>query len=232
MEGDCSTGWPRWSASATTTHPALPSHGRISERTSVHWDEWSSNPAEAAGKSTFDIATLLIPGGGEAAAAAKGGRAAADAAEAASAASRAETAATRGLENAAVPHSPAPAPHPETPPAPRPSGPPVDRPPPPTDKPVAPSPTKPASAPTDAASHHGPTESKPPAAANSEPGAQHARHRRSAAPGDGQRPRARARDHHRDPRWNCRSIGGWRWHAALAHTRPFAAGLPPVTAAR
>jgi hypothetical protein len=140
-------------------------------KNAVHWDEWSTNPAEAAGKSTFDIATLLIPGGGEAAAAAKGGRAAADAAEAASAASRAETAATRGLENAAVPHSPAPAPHPETPPAPRPSGPPVDRPLPPTDKPVAPSPTKPASAPTDAASHHGPTESKPPAAANSDPGA-------------------------------------------------------------
>jgi hypothetical protein len=132
-------------------------------KNAVHWDGWSTNPAEAAGKSTFDIATLLIPGGGEAAAAAKGGRAAADAAEAASAASRAETAATRGLEDAAVLHTPAPAPHPETPAAPRPLGPPADRPPPPTDKPVTPSPTKPASAPTDGPTPHGPTESKPPA---------------------------------------------------------------------
>jgi len=130
-------------------------------KNAVHWDEWSANPAEAAGKSTFDIATLLVPGGGEAAAVAKGGRAAADAAEAASAASRAETAATRGLEDAAVPHAPAPAPHPETPPAPRPPEPPADRPPTPTDKPVAPAPAKPTSAPTDAPTPHGPTESKP-----------------------------------------------------------------------
>jgi hypothetical protein len=29
----------------------------------THWDEWKTNPAEAAGKSTFDIATLAAPGG-------------------------------------------------------------------------------------------------------------------------------------------------------------------------
>jgi hypothetical protein len=133
-------------------------------KNAVHWDEWSSNPAEAAGKSTFDIATLLIPGGGEAAAAAKGGRAAADAAEAASAASRAEAAATHGLTDAALPHAPAVAPHPEVPPAPRPPELPAERPPTPTDKPVAPAPAKPTSAPTDTPTPHGPTESKPLAA--------------------------------------------------------------------
>jgi ADP-ribosyltransferase exoenzyme len=141
-------------------------------KNAVHWDEWKTNPAEAAGKSTFDLATLLIPGGGEAAAASKGARAAADAAEAASKASRAEAAATRALNDAAIPHVPAPAPHPETPPAPRPSGPPPDRPLPPTDKPAALGPTQPASAPTDVPSHHGPTESKPSAAANPESSAQ------------------------------------------------------------
>ncbi|WP_444850864.1 WXG100-like domain-containing protein, partial [Mycobacterium sp. Marseille-P9652] len=29
----------------------------------VHWDEWKTNPAEAAGKSVFDIGTLALPGG-------------------------------------------------------------------------------------------------------------------------------------------------------------------------
>ncbi|MEB4208602.1 putative adhesin [Mycobacterium sp. 94-17] len=29
----------------------------------THWDEWSSNPAEALGKSLFDVATLVLPGG-------------------------------------------------------------------------------------------------------------------------------------------------------------------------
>jgi hypothetical protein len=132
-------------------------------KNAVHWDEWKTNPAEAAGKSTFDVATLFVPGGGEAAAATKGARAAADAAEAAAKASRGEAAAARALDDVAIPGAPAPtphAPHPETPPAPRPSAPPVDLPPPPTERPVAPAPTKPASAPTDAPSPHGPTESK------------------------------------------------------------------------
>jgi ADP-ribosyltransferase exoenzyme len=29
----------------------------------VHWDEWSTNPFQAAGESAFDLATVLIPGG-------------------------------------------------------------------------------------------------------------------------------------------------------------------------
>jgi ADP-ribosyltransferase exoenzyme len=29
----------------------------------VHWDEWSSNPFQAAGESLFDLATLAVPGG-------------------------------------------------------------------------------------------------------------------------------------------------------------------------
>lgn len=29
----------------------------------THWDEWGSNPAEALGKSIFDVATLALPGG-------------------------------------------------------------------------------------------------------------------------------------------------------------------------
>lgn len=29
----------------------------------AHWDEWKSNPAEAAGKSVFDLVTLALPGG-------------------------------------------------------------------------------------------------------------------------------------------------------------------------
>ncbi len=123
-------------------------------KNAVHWDEWKTNPAEAAGKSTFDLATLLIPGGGEAAAAAKGGRAAADTAEAASAASRAESAATRALEDAPKPHAPNAEPRPSTPP--------LDRPPPPKDTPAAPGATKPASAPADGPTPHGPTESRPP----------------------------------------------------------------------
>ena len=29
----------------------------------VHWDEWNTNPFQAAGESAFDLATVLIPGG-------------------------------------------------------------------------------------------------------------------------------------------------------------------------
>jgi hypothetical protein len=103
-------------------------------KNAVHWDEWKTNPAEAAGKSTFDLATLFIPGGGEAAAAAKGARAAADAAEAAAKAAPKEAAAARALPDAAKPAAPAPAPG------------------------------KPTSAPKDGPLPHGPTQSKPPAA--------------------------------------------------------------------
>lgn len=49
----------------------------------THWDEWSTDPGEALGRSVFDIGSLFVPGAGEAAAAARGGKAAVDAAEAA-----------------------------------------------------------------------------------------------------------------------------------------------------
>jgi hypothetical protein len=112
----------------------------------THWDEWQTNPAEAAGKSTFDIATLFAPGG-IAGAAGKGGRAAADAAEAATTAGRGEAAASRALSDtaAAVPHPP----RTETPPV----------------EPGSSMLPKPASAPTDGSLPYVPTESKPPAAA-------------------------------------------------------------------
>jgi hypothetical protein len=84
-------------------------------KNAVHWDEWKTNPAEAAGKSTFDIATLFVPGGGEAAAGAKGARAAADAAEAAAKTAPREAAIPRALEDVPKPAAPAPAPHPEPP---------------------------------------------------------------------------------------------------------------------
>ncbi|MFZ0715136.1 hypothetical protein, partial [Mycobacterium sp.] len=32
-------------------------------KNTVHWDEWSTNPFQAAGESAFDLATVLIPGG-------------------------------------------------------------------------------------------------------------------------------------------------------------------------
>jgi hypothetical protein len=108
----------------------------------THWDEWQANPAEAAGKSTFDIATLFAPGGA-AAAAGKGGRAAADAAEAAEAAAQAgrgeAAVASRALgeaaKPAAAPGAPVPAPHP-----PRIETPPTGRSPSPPDKPASPMP--------------------------------------------------------------------------------------------
>jgi hypothetical protein len=118
----------------------------------THWDEWQTNPAEAAGKSTFDIATLFAPGG-IAGAAGKGGRAAADTA---TTAGRGEAAASRALSDAAKsaekPGAPAAAvPHP-----PRAETPPIERP---------PSPPKPASAPAASSLPHGPTESKTPVTA-------------------------------------------------------------------
>jgi hypothetical protein len=117
----------------------------------THWDEWTTNPAEAAGKSTFDVATLFAPGG-IAGSAGKGGRAAADAAEAAGKAGHGEAAASRALGDAAKsaekPGVPALAPHP-----PRAETPPVEG---------VSAPPKPASAPTDGQLPHSPTESKPP----------------------------------------------------------------------
>ena len=134
----------------------------------VHWDEWKTNPAEAAGKSTFDIASLFVPGGGEGAAAAKGARTAADAAEAAAKAAPREAAAVpRALEDVPKPSVPAPEPH-----APHVEAPPHEKPAPPHDEPAPHSELpggRPESAPQpkDAPAHpdpspHSPVESKPP----------------------------------------------------------------------
>ncbi|HTZ16442.1 MAG TPA: NAD(+)--arginine ADP-ribosyltransferase [Mycobacterium sp.] len=127
----------------------------------VHWDEWKTNPAEAAGKSTFDIASLFVPGGGEGAAAAKGARAAVDATEAAAKTAPREAAAVpRALEDAPKPSVPAPEahkPHVEAPPHEQPSphaelsGGRPESAPQPKDAPAHPDP-----------SPHSPVESKPP----------------------------------------------------------------------
>jgi Tuberculosis necrotizing toxin len=134
-------------------------------KNAVHWDEWQTNPAEAAGKSTFDIASLFVPGGGEGAAAAKGARAAADAAEAAARTAPREAGATRALGDVpkSAPHLPEakppaaphdPAPHDLTPYGTTPHG---------------PTEAKPAPAPHDSAPH-GPTESRAPVTDKPVPG--------------------------------------------------------------
>jgi hypothetical protein len=131
-------------------------------KNAVHWDEWKTNPAEAAGKSTFDIASLFVPGGGEGAAAAKGARAAADAAEAAAKTAPREAAAVpRALEDAA---KPSPAPHIEAPPHEKPALP-HDEPAPHAEVPggrpeMAPQPKD--ATPHSDPSPHSPVESKPP----------------------------------------------------------------------
>lgn len=106
----------------------------------AHWDEWSKNPAEAAGRSVFDIVTLALPGG-PLSKLGKMGRTAADA--------------LRGLK---------PPPELPKPPSFEPPKPPVE--PPPVPRP--PEPGSPAPAPKPAPGHaegplpHSPTESKPP----------------------------------------------------------------------
>ncbi|MGB8792117.1 MAG: NAD(+)--arginine ADP-ribosyltransferase [Mycobacterium sp.] len=139
-------------------------------KNAVHWDEWATNPAEAAGKSTFDIASLFVPGGGEGAAAAKGARAAADAAEAAAKTAPREAEATRALGDAAKSGPPAPAPHvPHAEPRPAPHEPaPHDLTPYGT-TPHGPTEAKPAPAPHDSAPH-GPTELKAPVTDKPVPG--------------------------------------------------------------
>lgn len=109
----------------------------------THWDEWGSNPAEALGKSTFDVATLALPGG-PLSKLGKFGHTAADA--------------LKGLKKPpGVPKPPEVKP-PAAPKAPD-SGQPA-----PSGKPgpVAPS-GKPAPGPADGPLPHSPTESKPPA---------------------------------------------------------------------
>ncbi len=149
-------------------------------KNAVHWDEWSTNPAEAAGKSTFDLASLFVPGGGEAAAASKGARAAADGAEAAAKAAPKAAALPRALGDLAKSSPAAPAPHvprAEPPPAPHASAPhdpaPHDplphEPAPYGSTPHGPTEAKPAPAPHDSAPH-GPTESKAPVTDRPGPG--------------------------------------------------------------
>jgi hypothetical protein len=138
-------------------------------KNAVHWDEWKTNPAEAAGKSTFDIASLFVPGGGEGAAAAKGAHAAVDAAEAtAKTAPRGVEAVPRALGDVPKPHVPAPEPRPPHVEAPH------EKPPAPHDEPAPHSEVpggrpESAPAPKDGAPHpdstpHSPVESKPPVA--------------------------------------------------------------------
>ncbi len=138
-------------------------------KNAVHWDEWKTNPAEAAGKSAFDIASLFVPGGGEAAAGAKGARAAADAAEAAAKTAPREAAIPRALDDVPKPAASAPAPHPEpphpTPPHEEPATPhgPVGG------RPEPPPPPKDASVPHDP-TPHSPVEPKAPANSGPSPG--------------------------------------------------------------
>jgi hypothetical protein len=98
----------------------------------IHWDEWQTNPAEAVGRSVFDVGTLFLPGGPLSKLGEKGS-ALADA--------------FRGLRKPPeIPKPPSIEP---------PSKPPVEPPPP---RPAA----KPAPGPANGPPPHSPTESKPP----------------------------------------------------------------------
>ncbi len=108
----------------------------------VHWDEWSKNPAEAAGRSVFDVATLALPGG-PLSKLGKVGRTAADA--------------LRGLKPPEIPKLPSIEP-PKAPVEPPPPGP---KPPEPRSPAPGP-PAKPAPGPASGPLPHSPTESKPP----------------------------------------------------------------------
>ncbi len=121
----------------------------------VHWDDWKKDPAEAAGKNLFDLATFFVPGG-EAGAAAKGARGAAEAGEAAAKAAHGEVAASRGFGDVAKPVPAAPAPH-----APHVEVPSPDRPPASIDTSGAPAPPKPGGS-----LPHSPTESRVPVGEN------------------------------------------------------------------
>ena len=104
----------------------------------THWDEWGSNPAEALGKSIFDVSTLALPGGPLS----KLGKAGSRAADV-----------LKGLEKPPeIPKVPSVKPPSEPPPA----GP---KPP----EPGHPAPSgKPVPGPADGPLPHSPTESKPP----------------------------------------------------------------------
>ncbi|MEY8018169.1 putative adhesin [Mycobacterium servetii] len=108
----------------------------------THWDEWSTNPAEALGKTAFDGATLAVPGGPLS----KLGKVGRDAADA-----------LKGLRKPPLPEVP------EAPPVKGPAEPPATGPKPPEAGRPAP-PAKPAPGPADGPLPHSPTESRPPVA--------------------------------------------------------------------
>jgi len=108
----------------------------------IHWDEWSTNPAEALGKTLFDGATLAVPGGPLS----KLGKVGRDAADA-----------LKGLRKPPLPEVT------EAPPVKAPAEPPATGPKPPeAGAPAAPA--KPAPRLADGPLPHSPTESKPPVA--------------------------------------------------------------------
>jgi ADP-ribosyltransferase exoenzyme len=118
----------------------------------VHWDVWKTNPAEAFGRSLFDIATMFVPGG----AASKAGKVGHDAAEVAEGAVRATPTLpelTRAPESPRIPDPPSPAP--EVAPAPN-----------SVEPTAAAKPGAPVTAPTSTPDNLGPTEHKPLAVAS------------------------------------------------------------------
>ncbi len=141
----------------------------------LHWDLWKDNPAEALGRSLFDVATFLVPGGGLTKLGKVGTGAAHVAEEAATNAPRALDAAEHAVDGipapAAMPHVDAPAVKPGDP-APLP-GPGENAGPTPSSRPVEPTPrpvdgsgavskgSEPQSlSPSSAGSHSSPTEQR------------------------------------------------------------------------
>lgn len=108
----------------------------------THWDEWSTNPAEALGKTVFDGATLAVPGGPLS----KLGKVGRDAADA-----------LKGVRKPPLPEVP------EAPPVKAPVEPPATGPKAPEAGRSTP-PATPAPGPADGPLPHSPTESKPPVA--------------------------------------------------------------------
>lgn len=136
----------------------------------IHWDEWTTNPNEALGKTVFDAATLALPGGPLSKLGSKG---------------RDILAGVRGLKERLEPTTPHLEP-PATPPRPGPQPPRIE---PPESGHPAPAPAaKPAPVPANGPLPHSPTESKPPPVDRpAEPVRR--RRRRQASPGYPQPPR-------------------------------------------
>jgi hypothetical protein len=117
----------------------------------VHWDMWKTNPAEALGRSVFDVGTLALPGGPLSKVGTKG---------------RALLDALKDLKKPPIPKVPDPPPvkPPVTPPveAPRAEPPPPRAQPPEPGRPAPAPPGKPGPGPGNGPLPHSPTESKPP----------------------------------------------------------------------